>query len=379
MNRLGNVALAGVSLLFALGLAEVLVRLVAPQQLILKRSDVWQAVDTLGWGHRANVNTTLNTGERTVRFVTDARGFRIGSTPRVAGGRHILLLGDSFMAAMQVDYEQSTAGLLEAGLVRRLDSPVTVRDAAVAGWDPPQYLMEARAALPRDQFALVLVVLYLGNDVVPARIERYPPRPPAEVHPLRFPRRLSMTELTDAVAYPINDFFEVRSHLFIFVKRHARALLMRLGLTAAYFPVELLRREATSPRWAVTANICQDIAEVARRHGAATLFVLVPTPFQVDSTEFWRSVRGLRIDPAAVDLDQPDRLLGRELHTRGLRVLDVLPEFRDAHRAGASLYGRVDPHFSPAGHELLERLLEPVVARHLAHPGRRAPTTLALP
>ncbi len=385
MNWLGNGALAGVALLVALGLGEGLVRLVAPQQLILKRPDVWRAVDTLGWVHRARVNTTVNTGERTVRFVTDAEGFRVGATQSAGGGgkegqrRRILLLGDSFMAAMQVDYEASTAGLLEAGLARRLGSPVTIRNAAVAGWDPPQYLMEARVALARERYDLVLVALYLGNDVVPARIDRYPARPPVEVHALRFPRRPTLGELSDALAYPINDFLEVRSHLFILFKRHAQVLLMRLGLTAASFPVELMRREATAPRWAVTAGICRDIAVAARRRGVTTLFVLLPTPYQVDSTEFWRSVRGFGIDPATVDLEQPDRLLGGELRARGLRIVDVLPAFREAHRAGAELYGRVDPHFSPEGHQLLDRLLEPVVVGYLAAPSRPTPTTVARP
>lgn len=375
----GGVALAGVSSLLVLGAGEVLVRLVAPQQLVLRRPDVWQAMDGLGWVHRPGVDAAINTGERTVRFITDERGFRVGSTAPVGARWRILLLGDSFMEAMQVEYEQSTAGLLEEGLRRRLGAPVAVRNAAVGGWDPPQYLLQARAVLPRERVDLVLVALYLGNDVVPARIEHIPPRPPAEVHPLRVPRSLAAKELVDAIAYPVNDFLEVRSHLFTFLKRRGEMLLMRLGLTAEYFPVELLRREADSPRWAVTADICRDIAEVAREHGASTLFALIPTPFQVDSTEFWTFVRGFRIDPATVDLEQPNRLLARELRARGLRVVDVLPAFRDAHGTGGRLYGRVDRHFSPAGHELLAHLLEPILAGYLGKEARTAFTTVARP
>jgi hypothetical protein len=125
----------------------------------------------------------------------------------------------------------------------------------------------------------------------------------------------------------------------------------------------------------VTAGICRNIAVAARRRGVTTLFVLLPTPYQVDSTEFWRSVRGFGIDPASVDLEQPDRLLGGELRARGLRTVDVLPAFREAHRAGADLYGRADPHFSPEGHQLLDRLLEPVVVGYLAAPSRPPPPT----
>src|ERR1043166_7782409 len=63
------VALCGLAL--ALGLSELLVRLVAPQELIIKRPDVWRPADTLGWFHWPNVTTTIITGDRTVRFITD--------------------------------------------------------------------------------------------------------------------------------------------------------------------------------------------------------------------------------------------------------------------------------------------------------------------
>src|SRR5436309_14376811 len=123
-HLLGTAILTGMSCLLAVGASEVLVRVFAPQQLILKLPDVWQGVDTLGWPHRDEVAAVINTGERSVRFITDRFGFRVGSRARAAWTKRVLLLGDSFMEAMQVEYEQSTAGLLEAGLERRLGAPV---------------------------------------------------------------------------------------------------------------------------------------------------------------------------------------------------------------------------------------------------------------
>ena len=128
-----NITIAGLSLGLAYGMAEVLVRVLAPQQLVVKRPDIWQAVDTLGWAHRADVRTTINTGERTVRVFTDRDGFRVGAGGRVEGKKRILLLGDSFMEAFQVEYEQSFAGLLEARLGATLGETVAVRNAGVGG------------------------------------------------------------------------------------------------------------------------------------------------------------------------------------------------------------------------------------------------------
>src|SRR5690348_12662319 len=70
-GALVNLLMVCASLGAAAGLAELLVRLVAPQQLIVRRPDIWEAVDTLGWVHRPDVNTTVNTGERAVHVYTD--------------------------------------------------------------------------------------------------------------------------------------------------------------------------------------------------------------------------------------------------------------------------------------------------------------------
>jgi hypothetical protein len=366
--------LAASALAIAFGLGEGLVRLVAPQQLVLLRPDVWQPIDSLGWTHRPNVSTTINTGARSVRLITDADGLRLGTAGAIEGRRRILLLGDSFMAALQVEYEQSVSGLLEAQLAQRLNQTVAVRNTAVDGWDPPQYLIRARQMLERERFDLALVAVYLGNDIVERHLERYPPRAYVEVHRLRVPRRLGWHEFIEAVLYPINDYLEVRSHLFILAKTRLKAVLTRLELTADYFPIALLRREATSPRWTVTAQILSDIRDAARAQGVPTLFVLIPALYQVDTAEFQRALKGFRIDPAAVDLEQPNHLLSAAMRRHGLAVLDVLPEFRRAHQAGERLYGKVDLHLSRAGHALLERLVEPLVAAHLEAPQTLAPT-----
>ena len=370
-----NAAIAGGSLALALGMAELLVRLVAPQQLIVRRPDVWQAVDTLGWAHRPDVNTVVNTGERPVHVFTDRDGWRVGRTGRVEAQKRILLLGDSFMEALQVEYEQSCAGLLEARLAARLGEPVAVRNTAVGGWDPPQYLLQARRLLGREPYDLVLVSVFMGNDVVTHRVERYPPGPPVDLpmQPLRLPRHLTYSEFVNAVLYPINDFLKARSHLFVFLKQRAATLRMRAGLSADYFPDDLLRREASSPRWMVTAQILRDIRDLARAHKTPALFALIPASFQVDTGAFQRALRGYKLDATAVDPDQPERLLSDAMRAYGLDVIDLLPDFRRAEREGSRLYGTVDPHLSPQGHELLERLLEPAVAGRLS----RAPRSVA--
>jgi hypothetical protein len=366
-RTLANLALVLVSLGFALLCAELLVRFVAPQQLILVRPDVWQPMNAVGWMFRPNLDTKVNWGEGTVGVFTDRDGFRVGRAGRVdapPGGR-VLLIGDSFMAALQVEYEQSLAGLLQRDLSRETGQPVAIRNAGQAGWDPPQYLAGARSFLARDTFALVIVAVYIGNDVVQTRPESIPPRTPVEIHRLRLPRRLTSAELVAAFVRPVNDFLETRSHLFIAVKNRLQTVRMHFALTDDYFPDEFRRSAASSTRWDVTSGMLADIATLAARHRTPTLFVLIPAPFQVERGVFNQFVRGFNVDSSEVDLDQPSRLVGERLRAHGLTVIDVLPAFRAADSSGGKLYGRVDRHLTPAGHELLARLVEPRVAELL--------------
>jgi hypothetical protein len=360
LRGLANLAIAAASVAFACAFGEFAIRLAAPQQLILKRPDLWQPIDSLGWDHLANVNTRINTGERTVRLFTDKDGYRVGASGRVDAPTRVLLLGDSFTEALQVEYEQSVAGLLQADLGKMLGRPVAVRNAGVGGWDPAQYLIQARHSIPRERPALVIVQLFLGNDIVPRRVDRYPPRPPAEVHHFRMPRALNHDEIVDAVLYPVNDVLEVRSHLFVLTKSLFQAQLMRIGLSAAYFPSELLRREATAPRWKVVADICGDIEKLGAQYGAHTLFVLLPDRLQLDSAVLGEYLRSMRIPPDSVDVTQPNRLVGDSLRARHLDVVDVTPALRATHARGVRLYGSVDPHFSPAGHRVAAAVIEPI-------------------
>jgi lysophospholipase L1-like esterase len=353
-----NVAVLVGVLFLTLGAAELLVRWLAPQQLIQIRPDIWQPADSLGWVNRPMVRTTINTGERTVSLFTDSLGLRVGAAGRRDAPTRVLLIGDSFMQALQVEHEQSTAALLEDTLTRRLGRPVSVWNAAVDGWDPPQYLIRSRQLLDRHAFDLVIVALYLGNDVIERRIQRLPPRQPAERHRFRV-RSLRWADLVDGVFYPINDVLEVRSHLYMLAKNGLRPILIMIGLTAEYFPDGLRRREALSPRWDVTADYCLAIARAAAARGAEALFVLLPEPYAVDSSALRELRRGFGVDSADVDVDQPTRLMGEALARRGIEALSVADSFRAAAAGGLRLYGRVDRHLTAQGHAALARLVAP--------------------
>ncbi len=362
-------ALAAGSLLVTLLFAELAVRLIAPQQLIQIRPDIWQPVDSIGWARRPNVSTTINTGERTVDIHTDRDGFRVGANGRTEAERQVLLLGDSFMEALQVQHEQTFAALLEERLHTTLGDVVAVRNAGVGGWGPNNYRIQSRSLLVRDSFDLVVVPLFVGNDAVAQRVERFAPRQPAARARFRLPPRLSWNAFVRAFLMPINDALEVRSHLFVLVRSRLLGVRMRLGLEpgGAEFPEEFLRSEAESPRWALTAEIARDLADDATARDVPVIFILIPTAYQVDSAVFHEYVSGFSIDPATTDLDQPTHLLEIEFKARDLTVLNALEHFRSVHARGTRLYGIVDRHLSPEGHAALTDFVEPAIRRALSN------------
>ena len=106
------------------------------------------------------------------------------------------------------------------------------------------------------------------------------------------------------------------------------------------------------------------------------LFVVIPTPFAVDTAAFRFAQRGFGLQADSVDIDQPDRLMGERLHARGLRVVRVQTPFRQLGNNGIPLYGSVDRHLTPRGNIELERLVEPAADSLLALP-RHGPAARA--
>lgn len=364
---LWNLALLVASVTVALGIAEWVVRWTRPQQLVLLRPDFWRPDSLLGHRHRESANTRVNLGTGSVRFVTDASGYRIAPGPLpTAPSERVLMLGDSFVEALSVEYEDTIPARIQALLEARLGFSIQVDNAGVGGWDPNQYSIEARLALSRRRYVLGVVCLFVANDVVTERIDSYPPRPYATRHRLRWPRNVGRREWIGALLYPANDALETRSHLYVLGKETLRVQLAKLGLTAMEpIPPLFLRAHAADACWQVTSDICADIAAEFSRHGTPVYFVLFPANYQVHARVFAEYIASFGTDPEAVDLEQPNRRLQEEFTARGLRLLDPLPAMRRQAELGIRMYPRADMHFNAEGHRVVSECVAPVLASAL--------------
>lgn len=359
------------SFLLILFVAEGLVRIFYPQQPIhLDFQKIMRPDNRVGDRNRENVDTIVNTGEGPVRFITNEKGFRVDqdqnnnqNPPAIS----ILTLGDSFLLGLQVENRATIPEILKKRLGRHGIKPIRAVNTGVNGWNPNHYYMQARRSLAREKYDLGIVFLCIQNDCVGWISSTFRSRLGPRRHKLKVPKNFQWREWVDSLLYPLNDFFEARSHLFLFLKSRSRLLLARLGLTAYYFPEIFLQKNKESDRWKVTARICSNIHEAFHEQGIPVFFVLLPTKYQVYPDEFEAYVKMFKINEDEVDLELPNKMLRKAFESMSLPLIDPLVSMRQKGALGLKMYGSVDPHFNEKGHEMIALHILPTVENYLSH------------
>lgn len=342
-----------------------------PQPLIYYNNDVWRPDSTFGWRHQENANTVLNAGgARLVHFRSDKNGYRINLERHENEKDYekefsILFLGDSFIEAMQVENEETIPQLIRTHLSLKYDRNIRVYNSAVGGWDPNHYFLEAKKVLAEKEIDLGIVFLYAGNDIVKSIKTSFSPKAISQPHNLSMPKKLNWASLKDSLFYPINDFLEVRSHLFILLKSRMQTTLSKIGLTAESFPKIFYLKEKNSGRWETTAEICRNIYDEFAIKDTPVIFILLPAPYQVHEEVFVSHVKGFDIPSDSVDLEQPNKLLSKHLNDQSISLLDPLKFMRERANSGLELYGKIDNHFNENGHQVVAEFLLPVVDKYI--------------
>jgi len=361
----GNIALIIAGLGVSVLLLEFIIRIFLPQQLITPYEGLWKPDSVLGWTHNPDIKTEVNTGERTVTYISDANGFRISESDLAGipeGVLKVAVIGDSFVEALTVENDETFAKLLQKKFADEKINTSFI-NTGCAGWNPLQYLRSAEQSYRQINPDLAVVFLYVANDIMKAQDTVITVRKINVLHKLRMPVSLSFSELKDALFYPVNDFFEARSHLFIFLKQRSENILSQIGLTAYYFPDVFLKSEAASGRWAITANTCLQIQRFFDTKGVPVVFFLLPAPYQVYPEVFNNYIKGFSIDKNAVDIIQPNIILKEKL--KGLNYFDLLDELKKYASDGRQLYGEIDRHFNVEGHKVTADILYPVILPYL--------------
>ena len=349
---------------------ELIVRLLMPQVLPLDAPQIYRPDDAIGWRRTANVRALANTGDRDVLICTDDQGDRISCmTPSPATcAQRVLVVGDSFVEALAVPFEETAWARLEH------DTGACVEVAGVGGYEPGQYLQLVRERLRSDRphYDLVIVSLFVGNDVV-NDAERIPPAQAVWKQPIRvLPEGLDADALVRWL-HPFDQWLESRSHAYVatrFAIRNARDP----GDVGIYgLPVAVVRDRFTPAMVDATCQAFALMADEASRAGVPFLITIVPARMQVLDPDGTRLKTVFPALASSIDMDLVSNSVAPRLATfDGVSgVVDLLPVLRSDPRP--EYWGVRDQHFGPGGHATWFAALRVPVRTALALPAWSSP------
>lgn len=365
-KKLVNLSLVFVSTCFAILLAEGIVRVFIPQSLHYENEGIWKPDSGIGWRHHENTHVIANFGEGEITFRTDENGFRVNASgygKADSSSCGVLVLGDSFMEGVQVESKNTLPQLLQSKLNSLPRGNTHFYNAGVAAWNPNHYFLEGHRVLRETQLKIdeVLVFLYVGNDVIRAEVSNFRPNDRFAKRSFRLPRKFRRAEFVNGIIYPLGDYLERKSELYMLVKKRNHRLLQGMGLTSRYFPAVFDVSEAVSEGWEVTTQVCKKIQSEFNASGIPVRFVLIPTTYQVNALIMQEYVHDFDINMDSVDLKQPNRILGELFARDSLKLYDPLDFFRAKTQNGEILYGRFDAHFNTEGHKAMADYLMPIL------------------
>jgi GDSL-like lipase/acylhydrolase family protein len=352
-----NGLLVIVATAFTLGLAEVAVRLLAPRATSIASQDRYGLAL-----HYPGITRYLPNHDQTVTINDDGMRDREHSLEKPDGTFRVLLLGDSFMEALQVAFEASMPSLLESGLTRQAGRPVEVINGGVSGWgtdDELRYLTEYGLAYAPD---LVVVAMTLHNDVSDNLREYWH----TTVDGTLFDRQREPIPWLTYRTLRLKAFLAVRLQLAQLWRqvRHGREMRFT-GLNLRSHVVQLFEEpvpEEIERGWTLTALLLEQMQTEAARGGAGLAIVLLPVEYQLSEEMFADFVLGAGTALEEMDGDRPQRVMTDIAARLGIPVIDLLPGFRRRTAEDESpLYVSGDGHWNEAGH----RLATGVVVREL--------------
>jgi hypothetical protein len=367
-----NLALVVAGLAAAAVLAEVLVRIFAPQvgvgwtpyQFEAYRG-IYRLDPALGYELLPSIGPreVLNPEFR-YTFATNRDGLRDRDFGAKGNAYRIVVLGDSFTFGFGVDHPQTYVKRLERRLQERYrPRPIEVVNGGVNGYGTAhQYFLLERKLL-RYEPDLVLVG-FVANDTIENgtyETQRY-----------AIDERGYLTDVTAGAAaderwqgtlpIPFKSWLRRHSHAYYLAINRYHTLKVALGLLPGNVESRQLGLYTATMSaevagwWERTRYWLGKLQGVLEERRTPLLVVFIPANFQVDPAKWNGARRFYRLSDAEAALDRPQEELRAICRDAGVGYLDLLPALRAREHPDRPLYYH-EGHWTAEGHRVAAELI----------------------
>jgi GDSL-like Lipase/Acylhydrolase family len=352
-RRVARLLLLAVSAGFGLLFAELAVRLIRPQAVMVVSRGLYEPDPPRRYrlhpGFRGTVTNRVEFDNPIAINQMGLRGGEIGS--KAPGTLRVLALGDSFTFGVGAQAGETYPAQLEKILrARGTRTRAEVLNAGAPGFGVPDEVAWYERWGKPLQPDVVLIQVFLANDLQDAA-----PGPKVEV-------RDGALVVQGEKSRSVSRWLYYHSHLFVLLKNSSLGGPLRrlLGLPEPLEQRELraemdLYKKGELPESARVGAAATEraVTDLARDAGRVRLqAVILPSVLQVDPVRWRAALERFGLDPAKYDPYRPNRVFGDIFSRHGIPVVDLTPTFREAQARGETIYYPIDQHLTPAGYKL---------------------------
>jgi len=299
-------------------------------------------IHTLDPPHKTTLTTTPDGARTTGR-----------SDPQIPT---VLMLGDSFTLAIQVEDNQTFSSILATTL------PANVVNLGVLGYNPYHYLVVLNRTFARYKPQSVVVNFYVSNDFV---IPEDDPRRGCEVK-VRNGYLVSATQ--NSTLFTIKMFLHHHSHAYNFIAillngsdwMNQFLYLLGVSVNNPTSPETLLFTNTTKGEeyYAETFKVLDEINALTARHHSRLVLAVIPSLYHVVPElwdEFWT-----RYGTGNPNKEHPFFRLQTYALSRNITIVNLYPFINHSENPW-QFYGSRDDHYNGRGHQLHAQRLEAVL------------------
>lgn len=330
--------------------------------------------DQTGWRGKPYYTTTVATGDLVHDLALNSAGMHDTEhqLSKPDDTFRILILGDSFVQAVQVPEAKTAHQVLEDRLNEMGDSRhYEVISAGVGGWGTGQQLLYYRNEGRYYRPDLVLLMFFLGNDVkdnLPGRgvtvdgLNHYTPYFVLNEGKLDIDLWYYAPGLTPAMGQTppgwkawnnlLGQFYQ-SSRLYA----QLEPLVATEPVKASMLDFYLGHNEVFDYALALTLDLVEELHTEVEQDGAQFGVVLISPVDLIEfnrlspaaRAEIYQKLPGMR---RAEEIKPPNQQFAEQFSQAGIAVLDLYPPFADRIDRGETLYFEGDKHWNVAGNRL---------------------------